>query len=160
MVAFVRGTPLVATVASAEAIVGEQFLRSIEASSGTDPLSLADTLLAASDAIYDQVDALVRASGAQVSDVTNAEIYQRAVAWHFLALVVMRGWCPAPKGRDAPSHPFEWSDPFLERVRPRLAGARAAEVLPATPRVANTTRFSLFGGGAPDRGFEALPLIS
>lgn len=151
MASFVRGTPLVATVSAVQDIVGEQFLTSIEAAS---QLELDNLLVASSDAIYDQVDRLV---GGSADRITNAEVYQAAVAHHFLARLVMRGWLPLREGQQAPASPFDWSDAFVRNVLPKFAQT-GTEGIVSAPVALNATRYTLFGGERP-RGYRASPEV-
>lgn len=116
-----RGTPLVATVARVTQLTGFQKLANLEVGAG---ITLTDLLTTASDAIYDQ---LTR-EGESPGDMDNAEVYESAVAWHFLARLVIGRYLPLPDGLEPPQNaegqadPYAWSDPYLKRVKPTYSG--------------------------------------
>ena len=121
MSSMTRGTALVATVARVTQLTGVQKLANLETGG---ELTLTDLLESASDAIYDQ---LVR-EGESPDDMTNAEVYESAVAWHFLARLVILGYIALPPGLEQPRNaegqadPFAWSDVYLKRVKPLYSG--------------------------------------
>jgi hypothetical protein len=112
-----RGTALVATALRVTQLTGIQFLANLEAGAG---ITLTDLLTTASDAIYDQLDR----EGESPADLDNEEVYEKAVAWHFLAILVLGGYIKLPPGLDPPKNtdgqadPYAWSDVHLRRVRP------------------------------------------
>ena len=79
--AMTRGTALVATIAAVVDLTGVQDLSNLEADS---ELTVANLLVSASDAIYDQIEASV----IDPTTLTNEEVYERAVASHAIALLV------------------------------------------------------------------------
>lgn len=117
MASMTRGTKLVTTTARVTQLTGVQKLSNLEVGGG---ITLTDLLLVASDAIYDQ---LVR-EGETPSSMTNAEVYESAVAWHFLARLVIGRYLPLPEGMEPPQNeqghadPYVWSDVYLRRVKP------------------------------------------
>lgn len=143
MSAMTRGVALVDNVGRVMVLTGRQGLANLEADGET---SLPDLLISASDAIYDQL------SGDNVdpTDLANAEVYERAVAWHFLALLVAHALVPLPEGLEPPKNekgqldPFAWSDPHYSRVQPLLASAnspaRAGTLIPKVRNV-NCSQF-------------------
>lgn len=119
-----RGTALVASVARVVQLTGVQGLPNLE----TDgELTVTDLLVTASDAIYDQL----ASEGVDPTDLANSEVYERAVAWHFLAILVINGYLPLPAGLEAPKNekgqadPYAWSDPHRDRVGPILASTNS-----------------------------------
>jgi hypothetical protein len=132
-----RGVALVANIAAVVALTGEQDLANLEADS---ELTVATLLVSASDAIFDQL----QADDVDPTLLSNQVVYERAVAWHFLAILVIRKYLPLPEGLEPPKNeighadPYTWSDPFYSRVRPLLTTgdepSRAGQVV---PRVGN-----------------------
>lgn len=118
--AMTRGTALVLTRARVVQLTGVQDLANLEADG---ELTLTDLLVTASDAIYDQLDG----DGVDPTKLTNETRYERAVAWHFLALLVIGGYLSLPAGMEAPRNeqgqadPYAWSDPHYKRVQPQLS---------------------------------------
>lgn len=140
-----RGTALVATKARVVQLTGVQELAGLEASG---ELTLTDLLESASDAIYDQIEG----DGIDPTALTNEEVYERAVAWHFLAVLVIVGYMQLPAGMEPPRNdqgqadPYAWSNPHYQRVRPKLSTADAPHVASqSVPRVGNITRRPLYG---------------
>lgn len=142
-----RGTALVATVARVVQLTGVQDLADLE---GGSELTLTDLLTTASDAIYDQLNR----DGEDPTAITNEEVYESAVAWHFLARLVIGGYVPLPTGLNPPTNekgqadPYAWSDPYYARVRPTYAAgtdspATAGESIPV---IRNVSKRPLFGG--------------
>lgn len=144
-----RGTPLVATVARVVQLTGVQGIPNLETGAG-GALTATDLLTSASDAIYDQL----KMEGETPASMTNSEVYERAVAWHFVATLVIGGYIPQPANVPPPtndkgqSDPFAWSDPHKDRVHaeypvgtdePRRAGE-------AIPVLKNVSTRPLFGG--------------
>lgn len=125
MAAMTRGTALVANIAAVAALTGQADLAAIEDDS---ELTVATLLIAASDAIYDQLEA----DGVDPTDLTNASRFERAVAWHFLGTLAKLGMISI--GIEAPLDPYQWSDPYYARVKPLLTtgdeGRRPNENLP------------------------------
>ena len=109
-----RGTALVATVARVVQLTGQQDLANLETGS---ELTLTELLVEASDAIYDQLEAL----GVDPTTLTNQLVYERAVAWYMLGNLAMLGYLEI-EGKVPPETPFDWSDPFMTRVRPKTSG--------------------------------------
>ncbi len=141
-----RGTPLVATLAAAVKLAPALTLTLLQA---TAELSLPDLLLSSSDAIYDQLVA----DGHTPEDLTNSTAYESAVAWHFLARLVLVGLHPLPPSLETPKDsegrpsPYAWSDPYYLRVKPRYAdGVAQGRVQEGVPVAKNISRTALFGG--------------
>lgn len=140
-----RGTPLVSDIAAVVVLTGQQDLANLETGS---ELTVADLLTSASDAIYDQLEG----DGVDPTLLTNQEVYERAVAWFFLATLVMQAYIPLPEGLEPPKNEqgqadaYAWSDSYYNRVRPKLSSGdsprTAGEVV---PQIANTTRKPRFG---------------
>jgi hypothetical protein len=126
--AFSRGTPLVASLERIVQLTGVQDLKNLETSG---ELALDDLLVTASDAIHDRLVA----DGIATEQLTNAEVYERAVAFQFLAILAAGGYL----GRDEESESVTerylgLADRFYTQVRPRLQDAaprRAGGGLPA-----------------------------
>lgn len=141
-----RGTALVATLADAVKLAPALDLEELEADGELD---LDDLLLSASDAIYDQ---LVN-DGHRPEELTNEASYESAVAWHFLARLVLAGHHPLPAGLDPPRDeqnrpsPYGWSDAYYTRVKPRYATGRTqGRVQEGVPVITNISTRPLFGG--------------
>ena len=117
--AFRRDVPLVATVERVVQLTGRTDLRNLEASG---ELNLEDLLRSASATVHDKL----QARGVRPEEVTNAEVYQNAVAWQFLGVLA------ESTGGEDPDALFARSDRYFEDVRPRLDEPRtAAEGVPA-----------------------------
>jgi hypothetical protein len=143
-----RGTPLVTTVARVVAITGVQGIPNLETGAG-GALTATDLLLVASDAIYDE---LVN-DGHTPEDLTNSTSYESAVAWQFVARLVIGGYIPQPVGQAPPANeqgqadPFAWSDPYYSRVKPKYApGEPQGRVREGVPVLKNVSTRPLFGG--------------
>lgn len=81
-----RGQALVATVARVVELTGRTSLENLEV--GDPPeLDLESLLVTASDAIYDRLTA----DGIDPTALINQEVFERPVAWHFLALLAAHG---------------------------------------------------------------------
>ena len=143
MASFVRGTALVTSIASVAGLTGRSDLTSLEDDS---ELSIATILVAASDAIYDQLVS----QGIDASAITNAEVYERCVSWHLLALLVISNHWLLPDGLQPPQNelgqadPYAWSDPHCTRVSPVVPTSDGVNVL-ASPRIGNRYKKPLFG---------------
>lgn len=146
-----RGTALVSTVARVVQLTGRQDLAELEADG---ELTLTDLLVTASDAIYDQLEA----DGIDPTKLTNAEVYERAVAWHFLAILVIGGYLDLQEGQDPPKNEqgqadaYAWSDPYYLRVRPSLSEGDANVGGGVVPRVGNLRQRSAFDSSAARGG--------
>lgn len=132
-----RGTALVLTKARLVQLTGVQHLANLEASG---ELTLTDLLVTASDAIYDQLEG----DGSDPTLLTNQTAYERAVAWHFLALVVISGQLRVPgleppKNEKGQTDPYAWSDPHYRRVKPQFSSGdaprHASEGIPAVGHI-------------------------
>lgn len=141
-----RGTPLVANLAAAVKLAPALDLVQLEAD---NELDLDDLLLSASDAVYDQLVS----DGHTPEDLTNSTSYESAVAWHFLARLVIAGHHPLPAGLDPPRDsenrpsPYGWSDAYYVRVKPRYAtGVKQGRVQEGVPGLTNLSDRPLFGG--------------
>jgi len=142
-----RGTALpgVTTAGHVADLTGQGDLSRLESSG---QLTMADLLVTASDAIRDQLVS----DGVDPSLLTNEEAYQRCVAFHFLAMLVLRNLLPMPEGLEPPRNPegqadpYAWSDVYYLRVRPLLSsGDQPRRSGEAIPRVANLHRKPLLG---------------
>lgn len=134
-----RGTALVTTKARVVQLTGKQNLDNLTTSL---ELSLPDLLVTASDAIFDQLES----DGHEPGDLENETAYERAVAWHFLALLVIGGYLECPAGLNPPQNEkgqasaYAWSDPYYEKVRPRFASSDSPSTAPTgIPGVSNLT---------------------
>lgn len=128
--AWSRSTPIVATVARIAQLTGKQKLANLE--SGGE-LLLEDLILSANQDVFDWLDG----SGQDPTKFTNEYVYERTVAFWFLALLATH-----PTNYLGGSDPEETSQRYRElaeshfgKVSPRYAtGAqprRAGEGLPA-----------------------------
>lgn len=141
MAAMTRGTALVANIAAVAALTGQADLAALEDDS---ELTVATLLIAASDAIYDQL----KGDGIDPTDLDNAEVFERAVAWHFLATLSKLGMLST--GLPAPLDPYEWSDPYYRRVSAQLTtGDEARRPNEGLPVVANLHGRKGFFDGSP-----------
>lgn len=137
----VRGTALVATVARAVELTGRTTLPNLEAGGELD---LTDILLTASDAIYDRLTA----DGIDPTDLSNAEVFERPVAWHFLALLAAQGFLSEEgQAQETFERLMGLSDRYYEQFsKPLLANvnnrARPQEPI---PYVKNIRPDALFG---------------
>lgn len=126
-----RGTALVATVARVVELTGRTTLANLEIEGDLD---LEDVLVTASDAIYDRLTA----DGIDPTKLSNQEVFERPVAWHFLAILATHGHLT--NGSESPQESFDrlmaLSDRYYEQfARPLLADlnspARPAEAIPS-----------------------------
>lgn len=139
-----RGTALVATIARVVQLTGCQDLANLEVGG---ELTFADLLVSASDAIYDQLEA----AGVDPTLLTNQTVFERAVAWHALALLVLLGQIGLPDGLSPPtnelgqSDPYAWSDPHMSRVKAKQADTQDGRTADeSAPSMANLHRGGLF----------------
>lgn len=138
-----RGTPLVASVEEVTKLTGQTKLENLEAD---NDLNVDDLLLTASDAVYDRLDA----DGADPNELSNPEVYKRAVAWHLMAILAALGHVSVgDEDAQAVSDRFQaLSDRCYEQVRPRRSdGDSKARANETGGRVKNLFRRPLFGGG-------------
>lgn len=152
---FTRGTALVANIAAMRQLTGLVDLANLESDA---ELSVANVLTTASDAIYDQLEA----DGHDPTLISNETVFERAVAWHAAALLVLAGTLEPPEGREFPNDPYAWSDPFYERVRAKLStGDRAAKPHEAKPSLLNFERKGQFdtSDGIAGTRFNDLPNV-
>ena len=84
MASMTRGTALVPTVAGVVALTAHQGLANIPEAA---EVTLTDVLVSASDAVYDKI----QGQGVDPTTLTNAEVYERCVAWHFLSILAETG---------------------------------------------------------------------
>ncbi len=141
MAAMTRGTALVPTIAGVLNLTGRTDLTDLEDDS---ELAVATLLIAASDAIYDQVEA----DGVDPTTLDNAEVFERAVAWHFLAMLAKLDLITAPGDLPTPIDPYEWSDPYYARVRAKVTtvdGVEARRPDEFVPLLGNRTKDPVFG---------------
>lgn len=136
-----RGTALVASVEEATRLTGQTKLEHLEADGD---LEVDDLLLTASDAVYDRLDA----DGHRPDTLSNPEVFKRAVAWHFMALLAALGHVSV-EDEDAQSVHDRFmglSDRYYEQVRPRnTSGDESGRTTHGVPRVGNVHRRPLYG---------------
>lgn len=106
---FLRDVALVPTVARVVQLTGRTDLKNLEASG---ELALVDLLRSASNTIHDKL----QARGVRPDRVTNAEVYENAVAWQFLAVLAEAG----SLGDEQPEPLFARSERYFEDVRPQV----------------------------------------
>lgn len=125
-----RGTALVANVGHVARLTGQAGLAALE----TDgELTVPQLLVTASDAIYDRLEV----DGVDPSALTNAERYERAVAFTFLALVAPRLRAGNETPQEATDRYTALADRFYEAVKPRASTSTAEKTLGAVPAVWN-----------------------
>lgn len=149
MAAMTRGTALVASVTRIVELTGQQDLAQLEADSELDIDAAAGLLVTASDAIYDQLEG----DGVDPTLLTNATAFERAVAWHFLGLLVLRGYLPQPVALPQARSAYDFSDPYYQRVRAKFATADGDESRrpnEGIPMIGNFDPGWRFAGGAID----------
>lgn len=113
---FLRGRSLVPTVARVVQLTGVQDLRNLEKPTGE--LKLEELLLTASDGIFDRLVA----DGVDPALLTNAEVYERAVAYSFLGVLAAQNYLDGREDAATVSQRhFALADRFYEQVKPRLA---------------------------------------
>lgn len=115
MASMTRGTALVSTVAQATQLTGYQELANLEIGSG---ITLTDVLTTASDTVYDRLVS----DGIDPTDLSNGEIFERAVAWAFIEILTAGGYLAVgnesnSEALDRVTRMFEQS---YQRVRPSL----------------------------------------
>ena len=116
MASFARGVPLVPTLARVVQLTGVQDLRNLESSG---ELKLEDLLLTASDGVFDRLTV----DGIDPTTLTNAEVYERAVAFTFLGILASQGYLDGREDAAVVSQRhFTLADRFYEQVKPRLTG--------------------------------------
>ncbi len=134
---FRRNWPLVPSVERVVQLTTRTDLKNLEASG---ELNLADVLVSASNAIHDALEK----RGYAPERITNPEIYERAVAWHFLAVLAESG----ALGDEQAEPLFARSDRYFEDVLPLLEPDEPVAI-EGVPEVANPTDppfRSIFGG--------------
>ncbi len=135
---FRRNWPLVPSVERVVQLTGRTDLKNLEASG---ELALADLLLSASNTIHDRLER----RGVPPARIRNPEVYERAVAWQFLAVLAESG----SLGEEQAEPLFARSDRYFEDVLPILEPDEPV-VTDGVPEVANPTDppfGSIFGGG-------------
>lgn len=113
-----RGAPLVPTVQRVVQLTGAQDLKNLEASG---ELKLEELLVTASDSVYDRL----AADGVEPEALLNPEVYERSVAYQFLAILAAQAYLDGQE--DAASvaqRHFTLADRFYEQVKPRLKDKR------------------------------------
>lgn len=114
MSAFQRGVALVPSLARVVQLTGAQDLRNLEVSG---ELKLEDLLVTASDGIFDRLVA----DGVDPSRLANPEVYERAIAYAFLAVLAAQSYLDGQEDAATVSQRhFALSDRFYEQVKPRL----------------------------------------
>jgi hypothetical protein len=126
---FHRDVALVPTVARIVQLTGRTDLKNLEASG---ELALVDLLRSASNTIHDKL----QARGVRPDRVTNAEVYENAVAWQFLAVLAEAG----SLGDEQPEPLFARSERYFEDVRPQVdQGDSPRTATEGVPEVMNLT---------------------
>jgi len=121
-VIFQRGIALVPTVRRVVQLTGIQDLRNIEA---TGELRLEELLVTTSDGVYDRL----MADGIDPRSVTNAEVYERVVAYAFLGALAAQSYLDGQEdAATVAQRQFALADRFYEQVKPRLSDAREPRV--------------------------------
>lgn len=136
---FRRNFPLVPSVARVVQLAGRTDLKNLEASG---ELELADLLLSASNTIYDKFQKERRVPPERIR---NPEVYERAVAWQFLAVLAESG----ALGEEQSEPLFARSDLYYHEVEPILEPDEAVAI-EGVPEVMNPTDppfGSIFGSG-------------
>jgi len=145
-VGMTRGTPLVANVAAVVQLTGQQNLANLEADS---ELTLTDLLTTASDAIYDQLEQ----HGIDPTALTNEEVYEEAVTWNFLARLAILGYLPVPESKAPPDSPYDWSDPYFKRSRPKTSSDDPRTATEGLPVVGNFESGWEYSRGRPSSDY-------
>ena len=135
---FRRNWPLVPSVERVVQLTTRTDLKNLEASG---ELNLADVLVSASNAIHDALEK----RGYAPERITNPEIYERAVAWHFLAVLAESG----ALGDEQAEPLFARSEKFMNDVSPVVAQSEtpAGEGVPEVLNPTDPPFGSIFGGG-------------
>lgn len=128
--AWTKGTPLVATVAELRQLTALTDLGNLESDG---ELTLTNVLTSASDELY----VYLEDQGVDPAALTNSADFKRAVAMHAVGMLTLAGQIPPPEGREAPLDPFEWSEPLLKRVRPKLAENAPPQIGMSLPKAKN-----------------------
>jgi hypothetical protein len=114
-VIFARGKALVPTVARVVQLTGAQDLRNLEA---TGELKLEELLVTASDSVFDHLVS----DGVDPVLLVNPEVYERAVAYTFLAVLAAQSYLDGNEDSATVSQRhFALADRFYDQVKPRLA---------------------------------------
>lgn len=115
---FARGVALVPTVKRVVQLTGVQDLKNLESSG---ELRLEELLLTASDAVFDRLTV----DGVDPTTLTNAEVYERAVAYLFLGALAAQAYLDGREDAATVSQRhFELAERFYEQVKPRLTTGR------------------------------------
>ena len=129
--AFIRGTPLVGSLARVVQLTGAQDLRNLEV---TGELALTDVLVTASDAIFDRLVA----DGLEPPALVNAQVYERAVAFQFLGLLAAQAYLDGEEdAQTVADRHFALSDRYYDQVRPKAPG-QPSTAKDGVPAVRNT----------------------
>lgn len=139
-----RGTALVATVARVVQLTGQTTLAGLELDG---ELTLTEFLVTASDVIYDRLEA----DGIDPTTLSNAEVYERAVAYQLLAQLAALGHL-TDDGEQAAA-PYDrftaLCDRFYEQVKPKQTGRDdPSRTAGGIPGVANVTCRPIYGGSS------------
>jgi hypothetical protein len=127
-----RGTALVANVGRVVQLTGRTSLPNLE----TDgELSLPDLLVTASDAIYDRLET----DGHDPTALSNAQVYERAVAFKFLAILATQGY--GLRGDETREQAVTLLEGAADRayleVKPRASTSTAEKTASGVPAVWN-----------------------
>ena len=128
-----RGTALVPTVAGVVKLTGQQGLANIPEAS---ELTLTDLLITASDYMFDKL----KSKGVDPTALTNAEIYERCVAWHFLSILAESGLFFGDDDPDQGARYLARAEAYCEAVTPETS---AGEVASDTPALGNLNKLPL-----------------
>jgi hypothetical protein len=124
------GTPLIADLDELRTLLGPHAFENLETASPA--LDLMDYVTRASDEVRASI------KGVDPAKIVNTDDYKPAVAAHVHAQLVMHGFLAPREGQGVPVSPFEWSDPRMARVEPRLSsGDRPTGIGSAFPKVRN-----------------------
>lgn len=133
MASMTRGTALVPTVAGVVALTGQQGLANIPEAT---ELTLTDLLITASDYMYDRL----KSQGIDPTALTNAEIYERCVAWHFLSILAESGLFFGDDDTEQGARYLARAEAYCDAVTPETSDG---EVASDTPVVGNINKYPL-----------------
>ena len=107
-----------------------------------------------------RVARIVGGDGYDPTLLANAEVFERAVAWHFLAILAKLSKIGLPADLATPLDPYDWSDPYYTRVKPKVTtidGEESRRPNEGIPIVANRTQRPRFGDGHAERYYTRRP---
>jgi len=137
-----RGTPLVATTAAVVVLTGQQGIDNIPFAA---ELTITDLLTTASDVIYDKLEQ----AGIDPTLLTNQQVYERAVAWHFLSILAEAGLLSVDgeSAQEAADRYELKSNRYFREVLPKSSEDDVSRMgSESIPRVANLYRDSKVNG--------------